>query len=803
MLEPKHFYVSASLRRGSTGKGTMAARTQLGRLLAAHVVVAATLLSGSLGSAAGLQGRAIAGSRPTSVRSSLRWTGSTALARYGSLPLAFEANRGQTDSRVKFFARGRGYLLFLTVTDAVAASSSLATGYVDLHFAGANPRPRVVGLKRLPGRVNYFIGNDPKRWHSNIATYARVVYRDVYHDINLVYYGREGQLEYDWVLRPGARVGEIRVQVRGTGTPRIDRAGNLLLSSGRSVIRQNKPVVYQMIRGVRRFIPVRYVLGVEHEVGFAVGRFDARESLVIDPTLIYSTYLGGSDSDGAFSIAVDSTGHAYITGDTMSPNFPTAHPLQGVLRSDRSCADASARPGGRCTDAFVSKLGADGRSLVYSTFLGGTRDDSGHAIAVDKRGNAYVTGNTLSPDFPVRNALQPHFGGGSDLGDAFVSKLNASGSALIYSTYLGGKGDDDGNAIAVEAGNVYVAGRTNSANFPTAHPFQSRLGGGVCRYEFLSRGQAPCFDAFVAKLSTSGSKLVYSTYLGGKGTDFAWGIAVHQGRAYVAGQTASTNFPTAHALQRSFAGGTCSGDACDDAFLTELSSAGNSLIYSTYLGGSDDDIANGVVVDSSGNAYLVGVTQSANFPIVHAAEGRFLGRPDVAFVTKVAAGGKRLIFSTYLGGSGSDEGYGIALDSAHNVYVTGRTSSPNFPTVRPLQNKLPGKESPQNAFVTELSASGSSFVYSTYLGGNDHDLGGGIAVDSAGNAYITGFATSTDFPTVHPLQSELGGGTFDAFVAKIGDPNAKAAAPISMKRGPCRRGFTRVHGTCRRTQRKP
>jgi hypothetical protein len=442
---------------------------------------------------------------------------------------------------------------------------------------------------------------------------------------------------------------------------------------------------------------------------------------------------------------------------------------------------------------------------VYSTFLGGSRDDSGHAIAVDHAGNAYVTGNTLSSDFPTVHAPQPRFGGGSVLGDAFVTELNSTGSRLVFSTYLGGSGDDEGNGIAVSGGSVYVTGRTNSSNFPTRNAFQRSRGGDRCRYEFDPHVSAPCYDAFVTKLTQGAAALSYSTYLGGGATDFGWGIAVHKSHAYVVGQTNSTNFPTVHPLQRSLQGGSCSGCSgnppvvapcspapCSDAFVAELNTAGSALNFSTYLGGAGADVANGVAVDAAGNAYVVGKTESSDFPTAHAFQSHFVGGPDMAFVSKIDTTRHAWVYSTFLGGSNSDEAYGVALNSAGDAFVTGRTSSANFPIVHAFQSRIAGTESPQNAFVTELNAAGSALVYSTYLGGNDHDLGGGIAIDGTGDAYITGFASSLNFPTVHPLQAKLAGGTFDAFVAKIGN------LPVKLPQRACRAGYKLTNGKCQR-----
>jgi hypothetical protein len=369
-----------------------------------------------------------------------------------------------------------------------------------------------------------------------------------------------------------------------------------------------------------------------------------------------------------------------------------------------------------------------------------------------------------------------------------------------------------------------VTGRTNSPNFPTAHPFQAEPGGGTCAYDFDPNAMAPCYDAFVAKLGPGGSTLKYGTYLGGSDTDFAWGIAVRDGNAYVAGQASSSDFPTANPLQPSIGGGTCGAQdtsaPCSDAFVAELNTAGDSLIYSTYLGGGADDSADAIAVDTAGNAYVVGATYSTNFPTAHAFQRTYLGSDNgMAFVSKLNAAGNALVYSTYLGGSGSDEAYGVALDRSGDAYVTGRTSSPDFPLLRAIQTRLPGDAYPQNAFVTALSPHGSSLLYSTFLGGNDHDSGNGIAVDGAGNAYVAGYASSKDFPVAHALQRALAGGTYDVFVAKVGNPSAALShtptatirptptstatrsppsKPATSRTIKCKKGYRLVQGKCRK-----
>lgn len=697
------------------------------------------------------------------------------LAAYGKVPLAFEANHGQTDSRVKFLSRGPGYTLFLTSTEAVLAlqnhsvakprsprregttqdSASASVEELRMNLLGARPTSHLEALEILPTKSNYFIGNDPAKWRMNVPTYAKIKYRDVYPGVDLVYYGNQGQLEYDFVVAPGADPARIQLSIDGAEKLDTDADGDLVLHVADSEVLLRKPTVYQQVVGGRKEIPSRYVLRSRRVIGFEVTAYDANRSLVIDPVLSYSTYLGGSNGGFGNAIAVDSAGNAYVTGGTQSTDFPTKNPAQSV-------------PGGN-TDVFVSKFDPTGSTLIYSTYLGGTGDEAGSSIAVDASGSVYVTGYTQSQNFPSKNPIQANIGGGSD---AFVAKLDSTGSVLVYSTYLGGNGNDFGNGIVADlSGNAYVAGKTGSTNFPTKNPLQPASGGGDD-------------DAFVAKLDPTGSALVYSTYLGGSFMDEARAIAVDAaGSAYVTGDTASANFPTKNPFQVALGGTT-------DAFLAKLDPTGSSLVYSTYLGGGGFDQGNGIAVDASGNAYVTGQTSSTNFPTKNPFQGGLNGSiyNGNAFVTKFDPTGSAPLFSTYLGGSGNqnggDAGEGIAVDSAGNIYVTGLTSSSNFPVSNPIQSSFVSQSCDyygygpytcgNTAFVTEFNAASSGLIFSTYVGavsGNFED-GRGIALDAAGNVYVAGFTPSTNL-LVTPGAFQLAGNTNgDAFIAKISPTNA-------------------------------
>jgi hypothetical protein len=665
---------------------------------------------------------------------------------YGRLPLTFEPNQGQTDARVKFLSRASGSTLFVTADEAVFAGRD---GSVErMKLLGANPKPRFEPLDKQPGISNYFIGNDPSKWRTDIPNYGRVALRGVYPGIDLVFYGNERQLEYDWVVAPGADPKQIHVKWEGPSQVTKNASGDLVLSASLGVsMVQRKPVILQEGKRIEGGYVVR-----GREVAFELAKYDAAKPLVIDPVLVYSTYLGGSGADFGNGIAVDGSGNAYVTGFTNSTNFPTANPLQ--------TSNAGSN------DVIVTKINAAGSALVYSTYLGGSGDDGGSGIAVDGSGNAFVTGTTYSTNFPTANPLQASNHGANN---AFVTKVNAAGSALVYSTYLGGSGADFGYGIAVDgSGNVYLTGSTGSTNFPTNNPLQASFGGGPD-------------DAFVTKINAAGSALVYSTYLGGSGADFSDGIALDgAGNAYVTGETTSTNFPTTNPIQSNFGGFV-------DVFVTKISADGSAKVYSTYLGGSGTDEGRGIAVDGAGNAYVTGLTSSTNFPIANPLRVSNGGGYD-AFVTKINAAGSALVYSTYLGGSGDDYGRGIAVDGAGNAYVTGYTYSLNFPTTNPLQASNGGAT---DVFVTKINAAGSALVYSTYLGGSGDDQSRGIAVNGAGNAYVTGVTQSSiDFPTASPLQASSGG-FYDAFVLSISTPVQVSPASHFVPVTPCRIADTR------------
>ena len=673
-------------------------------------------------------------------------------ASFLSVPLSFEANQGQTDPQVKFLSRGPGYGLFLTPSEAVLAlrkteptQTEAATdetpsesAVLRMRLVGANPTPELAGETVLPGKVNYFIGNDPEKWRRNVPTYAKARYTNVYPGIDLVYYGNQRQLEYDFVVAPGQNPASITMAFQGMEHLELDaNTGDLVLDTEGGQVRQRKPLIYQDVAGERQEIEGNYLLKTHDQVGFQVAAYDATKPLIIDPILVFSTYLGGGSSrfgDHGRGIAVEGAGQqAYVTGYTSSIDFPTQNPVQSDF-------------GGGLEDSFVAKLDVDGAVLVYSTYLGGISIDQGYGIAVDGAGQAYVTGYTSSPDFPTTpNAFQPALAGARN---AFVAQLTADGSALVYSTYLGGSNQAEAFDIDLDGvGQAYVTGATNSDDFPTTpNAFQPALAGAR--------------NAFVAQLTADGSALVYSTYLGGSSIDLSVGIAVDGvGQAYVTGLTFSSDFPTRNPFQAALAG-------LRDAFVAQLTADGSALVYSTYLGGSSIDRGWSIAVDGAGQAYVTGETESSDFPTRNPFQPALAGLRD-SFVAQLTANGAALNFSTYLGGSSFDGGHAITVDGAGQATVTGSTASMDFPTHNPVQATHGGGFN--DAFVAQFNAAGTALSFSTYLGGSGSpEAGWGIAVDGAGQAYVTGDTTSSDFPTRNAFQPALAG-IGDAFVAKL-DP---------------------------------
>ena len=725
---------------------------------------------------------------------------------YGTLPIRFEPNIGQAPPPIKYLARGHGYTVAVTEAGAIVRFSrdasrqmiaqpathdrtprkSPAGAWVRLSLLHARREPLLRAEMPQTSVSNYFIGDDPSKWRSNVANYSAIRYEQVYPGIDWVVYGNPHQLEYDFVVSPKADPRRIGLKIEGARLISVDGHGDLLVKMQNKSIRQLKPVMYQTAPdGTRQPVDCRYVLDHQH-VAFALGDYDHSRQLVIDPTFVYSTYLGGSGGDAATAIAVDGAGNAYVAGSTTSMDFPTLEPFQGTTHN---------RQWG---NAFVTKFNSTGTALIYSTYLGGSGNsgfdgDGANAIAVDAAGNAYIAGFTTSTDFPTVNPFQAVNNAASNEGaNAFLVKLNAAGSGLVYSTYFGGSGrsplayDDSATAIAVDvAGNAYIAGRTTSTDFPTRMPLQAT-------------NKATGLDsttAFVAKFNTAGSALVYSTYLGGStpgnGTgDSANAIAVDgTGSAYVVGATSASDFPTVAAVQTVNRAVGLSHGGVGNAFVTKFNANGSALVYSTYLGGSVNDSGRAVAVDAQGNSYVAGYTQSSDFPTTNAwqAANKAVGGGANAFVTKLNATGSAFVYSTYLGGI-NDEANAIAVDLSGNAYVAGSTFSNNFPLADALQSTNKGaNHGSSNAFISVFDATGLTLKFSTYLGGSgsvsaiqpdcncapiyDGDSAAGIAVDARGNLYVAGSTYSTDFPTAMAFQdtntATNTGTSGTAFVVKI------------------------------------
>jgi uncharacterized protein (TIGR03437 family) len=670
----------------------------------------------------------------------------TAAEKLAGLPLTFEPNLGQTDPQVRFLTRASGMTAYLTDRENVIV---LSRPKDTLHSTESHKTPEIEqtvvrmklegsmtpraweGAEKAESITNYFIGNDPGKWRSNVPNYRKVRATDVYRGIDLVYYGDAWKVEYDFVVRPGGDPSQIRLAYYGADSLTTDTAGNLLVSTPLGVLVQRKPRVFQEIGGERREVDASYSVQAG-KVHFALGRWDRKHDLVIDPVLVYSTYLSGSGNDYSYSVALDSAGLAYIGGYTTSLDFPVLGAIQPAHKGNN--------------DVFVTKLDEAG-ALVYSTYLGGAGPDNCYGIAVDSSGQAYITGGTFSTDFPTTaGAFQTANQGGPD---AFVAKLNITGSALIYSTYLGGNDNDLGYGIAVDpSGAAFVTGYTLSGNFPKLNAYQSTRNG-------------PHNDAFIAKLKADGSGLLYSTYLGGSLDDQGNGIALDSaGQAYVIGTTLSSDFPTASAFQTASGGG-------QDAFVAKLSATGNVLMYSSYLGGSGTESGNAIAVDASQQAYVTGVTDSTSFPTTGGSFQTANHGGQDAFVAKVNATGSALVYSTYLGGAVNDIGIGIAVAADGTAYLTGGTYSTDFPVTPCAYQATKPSTGFESTFITKFDAAGAVLAYSTFLHGSNGGFGLGIAIDSTGAVYIGGITQSADFPTTAGAAQRTSLGVPDGFVSKL------------------------------------
>jgi hypothetical protein len=665
---------------------------------------------------------------------------------FARIPLHFELNRGQAESDARFISRNGNHALLLKQNEAQLVlpnkrrqSSGMPQkndkpDVLKLKLAGANENPVIEGLEELPGHASYFIGNRAGEWQKNIQTYRKVRYSNVYEGVDMIYYGNQRALEYDFVLAPNASPDVIGLNFEAVENLSLAENGDLLLKLGKRTVRQHAPVAYQEINGSRKEIPVSYAFKKNADsklVGFKVADYDKSAPLVIDPVIVFSTYLGGSAGDDIFTIeaglgiTVDAGGNVYVAGVTPSGDFPTQNAQQPAH--------------GGNYDAFLTKLNPTGTALIFSTYFGGSDEDRIFSINLGPDGEIFVSGYTYSTNFPL---MTPYQGVSMGLNDGFIARFTSAG-ALSYSTYLGGNGGDFcGFVKSTDANIVTFAGATGSTNFPTANPLQA-----------INNGQA---DFVVGKLNIATNTLIFSTYYGGTGSDamnLSSGGVDAAGNIYFGGVSGSFDYPTTpNAFQAEHNGS-------DDAVVTKINPAGTAVIYSTYIGGNLVDAADALAVDPSGNAYITGFTRSANFPTKNAVQPQ-LKDPD-AFVTKLNPSGTELVFSTFLGGLNLERGSGIAADASGNCYVTGRSNSGDFPTKRALRPP----RGLDDAFITRFNRDGA-LLFSTLLGGGSNDYGFGITADGSNNTYVTGRATRNFFITPGAFQSTLGGNA-DGFVTKI------------------------------------
>jgi uncharacterized repeat protein (TIGR01451 family) len=709
---------------------------------------------------------------------------------YTNVPPWFEVNVGQSDMQVKFLSRMRGYAAYI-LNDGVVLSlwgskstakpesktGALGQGVpgpkvinssVRIRLKGANRSTDIDGEEGLPSKSNYFLGSNPGKWYRDVNHYSKVRHRDVYQGIDLVYHGSQSQLEYDFIVAPHANPGVIRLNYEGARGVEIDSQGDLVVNTRTGVVRQHKPIVYQEEGGRTTLVEASYIRVGKNEVGFSLANYDRNRSLTIDPVISYSTYLGGRLVDEAYGVAVDNSGNAYITGETLSADFPVT---AGSLQTPPSAGN----------DVFVAKLNSNGGGLAYATYLGGRKDDVGYGIGVDQSGSAYVTGSTLSKNGAPNTTFPVLPAGAACRGSVFITRLNSSGNALRYSTCFNGQG---ARGVAVEEpGIAYLTGGAD-ASFPggSAGPplpastktFRPEGGGEDNGF----------FDAFVLKINTDASgdaSLLYATLLGGNGPEQGLAVATDKaGGVSVTGYTESTNFPVSpNAFQASLSGRR-------SVFITKLDtnvSGDVSLVYSTYLGRENSGL--GIAVDQARNMYVTGRT-GGDFPIT---QGSFQPQPgdnEDAFLSKInptaSSGATSLRYSTYLGGQGFDAGHGIAVDNSGVVTLTGVTQSGDFPvTNNAFQTAHGGRAFRPNfprpfkgdAFLMRINTTASgagSLVYSTFFGGSDDDAGNSLALDSGGNPVLAGTTFSKDFPATPgalrttPLQPS---GDRDAFVTKF------------------------------------
>jgi len=742
-------------------------------------------------------------------------------AKLMRVPLSFEPNQGQAASTVQFVSRGSGYGLFFTPGEVVLnlerQQRASAVDTVRMSLAGANAKAIAIGMARQPGVVSYFIGNDPKNWRTGIPTFGKVNYSQIYPGVDLVFYGNQRQLEYDFVVAPGGDPSRIAWRIDGARAS-IDAEGNLALGTPNGPASFKKPVLYQMEGDKKTRVEGTFAVA-GNEVRFRVGSYDHSRALVIDPVLSYASYLAGTGVDHigqttgpgtstigtSQGIAIDSTGSAYVTGNTLSLDFPVTQKAYLDSPPTKTAGESVYWP-----SVFVTKFSPDGRSLVYSTYLGGEGYDYAFGIAVDSGGNAYITGQTSSVQFPVTsgayqtvcdalpNTTSAAGAAGCNAANisAYVTKLNPTGTGIVYSTFLGGYGYQYGTAIAVDsAGRAYIAGNEQvqcSAGYVYQGCFPTTAGAVIGGTE--PGGGSPQY-AFAAVFDPTGADLLYSTLFGdltsvaGGGT-YATGVAVDRnGSFYLIGQTRAAKLPTtAGVIQPSGAPLESTGTLLQAyrgliaKFTPVTSASGPSLAYATYLGGktgNTNDFISGIAIDSASNAYIVGYTNSLDFPVTSGAYETVCGLTgfcSAAHVTKLNPSGSAILWSTYVGDARLDGGDTltftgpIQLDGNGNVYIIGQTGGFSFPMVNPVE-PTPTAGS-QQVLVAELDPTGASLLFSTTIGSDGLDTAepAGLAVDPAGNIYLAGNHLGPGLITTPgAFQTTAGDSTccYHGFVAKI------------------------------------
>jgi len=663
--------------------------------------------------------------------------------------LVFEENRGQASSPVRFLSRGNGHSFLLLDTEAVLtfADPSLK---VRMKLIGQNSQSRIEGVGPQRSVTNYFSGNDSAQWITGVPHFARVRYKEVYAGIDVVYYGSERELEYDFEVKPFADPSTISIEFQGTQNVGISPEGDLVLNTSGGEIRHRRPVAYQLRDNSKQPVEARFVL-YDGRVGFELGSYDRALPLTIDPTLVWSSYLGGTGDDQGNDVTVDSSGNVYIVGytQTVTPTDGTEPPPVITLQPEE----------GKSFEAFITKLDPSG-AILFKTYFGGTGVDEAHSVALDAVGNIYVTGYTTSTDFPTVNPFQANMAG---VQDAYVLKMNSSGDVIQFASYLGGSRSDRGYGIDVDGfGNAFIVGDTTSnTNFPvTSNAFQSRFGGGLG-------------DAFITKI-TPANTVGFSTYFGGIGWDRSYDVELDsEGNIVLVGFTTSGFPTTSNALYRTFRGGSY------DGFVAKMNNAGTSLVFSTYFGGNGDDEVVRLALDQNNNIHFTGYTTSQDFPLKNPAQIFQAGAFD-AFVVKLHSDGQDADFSTYIGGEDTEGGVSIAVDNAGFVYVAGFTNSIQFYAINAIGGFLRGL---RDGFLLKIAPDASFVVYSTYIGGFGLEGATAVAVDSAGNAYVTGYTSSTDFPVVTNAFQPAKAGSQDAFIIKVNADDVKASEGYSFPAG--------------------